>query len=476
MCTAPARPPHYTAPPVRSTVETFESNKVKLSIEVDAEEFEGQVDEAFRRLARQVRMPGFRPGKAPRRVLEARLGSGVARQEALREALPEYYAEAVKEHEVDVIAAPELELTSGADDGGVAFEAVVETRPHITLEGYQSLNVTVPSPFAGEEAVDERIERMRTQHAEFESVERPAGDGDQVLIDIAGSQGGVEVEGLTATEYLYEVGSGAVVAEIDENLRGASAGAVLEFSAPHPEEDEADLEFRVTVTEVRGSVLPELNDDFVREVTEHDTLDTWRTALREQITRQRTVAANMALQQHAAEALAALVTGEVPEPLVQNELSARLNSLDQRLRSQGVDLNRYFQLTGQSPEEMVAQYRVAADQAVRVDLALRAVADEQGFEVSEDDLVSQVEELARRFGGEPDEIRRNLERTGQMLAVRSDIRKGKALDWLLERVEIVDEEGNPVDRSSLDLPADTDDHTDDDHTDDGPDEPGEDAP
>jgi trigger factor len=465
-------PAHYTLLPVRSTVETFEANKVKLSIEVDAEEFERQVDEAFRRLARQVRMPGFRPGKAPRRVLEARLGNGVARQEALREALPEYYAEAVKHHEVDVIAAPELELTSGAEDGGVAFEAVVETRPHITLEGYESLSVTIPSPFASDEQIDERIERMRAQHAEFETVERAAEDGDQVRLDIAGSQDGVEIEGLTATDYLYEVGSGAVVAEIDDNLRGASAGDQLSFDAPHPEDDEeADLHFEITVKEVRGSVLPELDDAFVQEATEHQTLEEWRAALREQLSRQRIVSANMALQQKAAEALAALVTDDVPEPLVQNELSARLNNLDQRLRSQGVDLGRYLQLTGQSAEDVVAEYRTGAEQAVRVDLALRAVADAQGFEVTEDDIESHLAELARRFGGETGQIRENLERAGQMLAVRSDIRKGKALDWLLERVEIVDEEGNPVDRSALDLSTESDDDTEDD----SPDVPGEDA-
>ncbi|MGD9754892.1 MAG: trigger factor, partial [Acidimicrobiia bacterium] len=434
---------------MKSTVETLEGNKVKLFIEVEASEIDQQVDEAFKRLAKQVRLPGFRPGKAPRKVLEARLGLGVARQDALRESLPEYYAEAVKNHEVDAIAAPQLEITSGTEEGPVAFEAVVETRPLLDLDGYQSLQVTVPSPAVDDAEIEARIERLRTQHAEHEPVERAAEDGDQVLIDIAGAQGGEPVEGLTATDYLYEVGSGGVVAEIDENLRGAVAGATLDFDAAHPEEGEEDLHFTIEVQEVRGRILPELTDEWVAEVTEFSSVDAMRDAYRDQESRRKVVAANMAMQQKTAEALMELVTDEVPQALVTNELSARLNNLDNRMRSQGMDLNRYLQLTGQSAEDLVAEYRSASEQAVKVDLALRAVAEREGFEVVEEDLEKHFAELSRRFGAEAEEIRQNFERAGQMLAVRSDIKKTKALEWLLERVSLVDEDGNPIDLSSL---------------------------
>lgn len=487
---------HYTPLPVKSTVETLEGNKVKLFVEVDATEIDKQVDEAFRRLAKQVRMPGFRPGKAPRKVLEARLGVGAARQDALRESLPDYYAEAVKTHEVDAIAAPELEITSGQEEGPVAFEAVVETRPLLALSGYEGLEVTIPSPAVDEADIEQRIERLRNQHAEHEPVDRPAEDGDQVLIDISGSQDGQEIEGLTATDYLYEVGSGGVVAEIDDNLRGASAGATLEFDAAHPEEGEDPLNFRIELREVRGKVLPELTDAWVAEVSEFETVDAMRASYREQEARRKVVAANMAMQQKTAEALVELISEDVPEALVQNELAARLNNLDSRMRSQGMDLNRYLQLTGQSPDDLVAEYRSASEQAVKVDLALRAVAENEGFEVTEDDIDKHLAELARRFGGEPDQIRENFERAGQMLAVRSDIKKSKALDWLLERVNLVDEAGNPVDRSSLELSGEEDhdhghdhddhghghdhghdhhDHGPVDHVDDSPDKPGEDA-
>lgn len=461
---------------MRSTVEPLEGNKVKFSIEVDAEEFDHQVDDAFRRLAQQVRLPGFRPGKAPRKVLEARLGIAAARQDALRESLPDYYAEAVREHEIDVIAPPALEITSGADDGPVVFDAVVEVRPSITLEGYTGLQVTIPSPTAAETEIEERVERLRSQHAEYAPVERPAEDGDQVVMDIEGNHGEETVEGLTAEDYSYELGSNAVVPEIDENVRGAEAGDELTFDAKHPEDDEDELSFRIVVKEVRGRVLPELTDEWVAEVTDHESVAALRSEYTTQLARQKLVAANIALQQKAAESLAALVTDELPEALIQNELNARLNNLDQRLRQQGLDLARYLQFTGQPADELVRDYREASEQAVKVDLALRAVAEAENIELGDEDIESHFGELSRRFGVEADEIRENFERAGQMTAVRSEIKKGKALEWLLERVAVLDEDGNPVDRAQLVLPADPGDGVDTaTTTNDDPGTPGEDT-
>ncbi len=438
---------------MKSTVETLEGNKVKLLIEVDATEIDGQVDAAFKRLAQQVKLPGFRPGKAPRKVLEARMGTGIARQDALRESLPEYYAEAVKEHEVDVIAAPELEITSGAEAGPVAFEAVVQTRPTITISGYESLQVTIPSPNADESEVEARVERLRLQNAEYELVERAAQDEDQVLIDIQGYQNDEPVEGLTATDYVYDVGSGGVVPEIDENLRGASAGDTVEFDAPHPEEGEDPLHFSIEVREVKARVLPEVTDEWVASVSEFDNAEAMRDAYRSQLQRSKLVGANMAYQQQAAEALAALVSDDVPDPMVQSELNARLNSLDQRMRSQGMDLNRYLQVTGQSPDDLVAEHRSASEHAVKIDLALRAIAIQEAVELTEADLDTHFEELSRRFGGEAPDLRQTLTEAGHLAQIKADIKKSKALTWVLERVAILDEDGNPVERTSLELPG-----------------------
>jgi len=438
---------------MRSTVEPLEGNKVKLSVEVDSDEFDKAVDQAFRKLSSQVNIRGFRRGKVPRRVLEAHFGGqGVARQQALQDSLPDYYAEAVRTHEVDVIASPEIDITAGSDEGPVVFDAVVEIRPSVDVAGYDHLEVTVPRPVATDEDIDERIERMRAQSADFEAADRPAVDGDQVLIDITGTQDGEEIEGLVADDYLYEVGSGAVVAEIDDNLRGKTSGDIVEFDAKHPEEDEGDLHFRILVKEVRASVKPELTDEWVAENSEQSTIEELRTHLKEQLDRARLVGANMALQQRAAEALAALVTDDLPEPLVDGEVSARIQNFAARLRQQNLDLGRYLQLTGTNPDDLVAQHREPSEQAIKVDLALRAVADAEGLEATDEDLEKHFAELARQYGVAAEEISHNFEHAGQMLAVRSEIRKGKALDWVLERVSILDEDGNPVDRSALEIP------------------------
>ena len=174
---------------VKTSVTELEDNKVKLSVEVDEQEFESALDAAFRKIAREVRIPGFRPGKAPRRLLEARLGEGVARGEALRDAIPDYYAKAVREHDVDVIAAPEIDITDGEEQGPIAFDAVVEVRPVVTVPGYESLRVTLPRPAATDEEIDAQIDRMRRQYAELETVERPAAEGDVVTIDVEGCPG-----------------------------------------------------------------------------------------------------------------------------------------------------------------------------------------------------------------------------------------------------------------------------------------------
>ena len=248
---------------MNSTLETLEDNKVKLSVTIDADEFEPKLDAAYQAISKEVRIPGFRPGKVPRRLIEQRFGPEMAREEALRQALPEFYSKAVVDNEVDVIAAPEIDITGGQAEGDVTFDAVVEIRPEITVAGHDSLRVEIPSPHPTDQDLEDRIDSIRRQHAELDTVDRAAADEDHVTIDIAGTVEGEAVPGLTAEDYDYVVGSGAVVAEIDENLRGASAGDELEFSADHPDDSQDDqIDFVIKVKEVQASVLPEPNDEF----------------------------------------------------------------------------------------------------------------------------------------------------------------------------------------------------------------------
>lgn len=448
---------------VKSNVEVLEDNRVKLTIEVDEEEFDAAVDAAFKRIAREVRLPGFRPGKAPRRVLEAQLGHQVGREEALREALPEYYSRAVVEHDVDVIAPPEIEITRGQESGAVAFDAVVETRPRVTVAGHGGLRVEIPAPRPSDDEIDEQLDRIRRQFAELEPVDRPAVDGDHVTIDITGTHHGEEVPGLTASDYDYEVGSGAVVEAIDENLRGASAGDILEFDADHPDPDEEHpLHFRILVKEVKRVVLPELDDELAAQASEFDTLEELRADIVERLTAMRVAQANAALREKVAEALAELVDVEAPAAMVDAEVDARLQDLVTRLRQQGVDVGQYLEAIGKTPQELAAEFREPAVLAVKVDLGLRAVADLEDLWPDEERLDEALAEIAERAGTDPAELRRRLAEAGQLSGLRADLAKHAALDWLVEHAEIVDPDGNPVDRADLEFtPAGADEDTTD---------------
>lgn len=440
--------------PMKSTVETLDDNRVKLSVEVDEETFDVAVDDAFKRIAKEVRMPGFRPGKAPRRLLEAQFGSAVGREEALREAMPEYYAQAVIEHDVDVVAPPEIEITGGQEDGPVQFDAVVEIRPSVSAAGYDGLRVEIPNPVASAEEIDEQIDNLRRNFAELSVVERAAADEDHVTIDIDAIHGDEPVPGLTTTDYDYLLGSGAVVPEIDENLRGASAGDEVEFSADHPDpEEEEPLQFSITVKEVKEAVLPDLNDEFAKANSEFETVEDLRADMADRMNTMRIQQANMAVQQNTAEALAALVTDEIPESMIENEINARIQDLVQRLQQQGMDVGAYLDAVGQTAETLAAEFREPAEQAVKVDLALRSVADLQGLVPDDDRIDEVIAEMAGPSGQDPDELKARLAEVGQISALRADLAKQAAMEWLTDNVELVDEDGEAIDREALEFPA-----------------------
>jgi trigger factor len=443
---------------VKTTVSPLEGNKVKLSVEVDGQEFEKAIDSAFRKIAREVRIPGFRPGKAPRKVLERRLGAEVGRQQALQDSLPEYYVRAIDENDVDPIDAPEIEITSGQEEGDVAFDAVVEVRPEVQVPGYGSLRVELKRPEPDEEEVDRQVDRMRSVQATLADVERPAQEDDVVTIDITGMLDGEVQDGLTAEDYSYTVGSGAVTPELDTELVGAKVGDILEFEATHPDEEETrTLTFRTLVKQVRERVLPDADDAWASENSDFDTIAELRDSIRTRTLVIRKAQAQAELREKTGEALAKLVEEEVPQVLIDSEAQNRLQDFAMRLQAQGITPDQYFGMTGTSPDDFTSGLKSTAEDAVRVDLALRAVADQEAIECTDDELDAEIEETAARVGQKPARVRAEFERGGQLAAVRSDIRKRKALDWLLERVEIVDEAGQPIDRADLEISPESDD-------------------
>ena len=447
---------------VRSSVETLTDNRVKLTIALDEAEFETEIEAAFKRIAREVRIPGFRPGRAPRRLLEAQLGPQAGRVEALRASLPDYYARAVVEHDVDVIDTPHIEVTEGSESGPVCFDAVVDVRPAVLVSGYDDLRVQIPSPVVDQAEISGEIDRFRQQFAEMSPVSRAAVDGDHLTIDITGTLGGETIDGLTTSDYDYRLGTGAVVAEIDDNLRGAAAGDILEFGASHPDPDEdRKLSFRVLVKEVQETVLPDLDDEFVVANTEFGTAAEFRAALEAGQARARAMYAESVRREAIAEAVADLVTDEVPEAMVESEVDARLEGLTRDLSQRGYELADYLASIGQSRDEFETGLRLSADRSVKLDLALRAVAAAEGLEADEGVLDAELRRavLAAGNGAEVDaaaeaaRLRDALAASGRLSDMRSEISKRAALEWITERVELVDAEGAVIDPDLLRLPT-----------------------
>jgi trigger factor len=461
---------------METVVEPLEGNKVKLSVTIDEEEFEKALDATYRKMAQEVRIPGFRPGKAPRRILEARLGKETARAEAIRGSLAEYYNEALRGYDVDAIAPPHIDITGGEHEGPVSFDAIIEVRPHVQVAGYGGLRVTIPSPVLTSDDVQEQLDRLRTNFGELVAVERPARDGDHVTIDLRISRAGDTDPdaGNTNEDLLYQVGSGSYGTPLDEHLLGAAVGDPIQFvvdlpsppktpsmdAAIGPDEAAADLprqlEYHVTVKEIKEMVLPEVTDEWASEASEFDTAAELLADTEKRLTVVKRAQAQAALRSQAIEAVADLVQDDPPDALVNEEITHRAHELENALRQQGMNVGQYLSATGRSQQNLLDELRAQSVQAVKADLALRAVADLEKIEVTEADVDAEIMRLAERFDADPAMVREQLESTDQIPAVRSDVRKGMAVEWLVDHIEVVDPQGQPIDRALLDEPPESD--------------------
>ncbi len=422
---------------------------MKVYVEVDEAEFDNDIDKAFKAIAKEVRLPGFRAGKVPRKVLEARIGLGAARDEALREAVPQYLSQAVREHDVDLIATPEVEITDGQETGPVEFEAVCQVRPVVELAGYRGLTIELPAIEVSDDDLTEAHEAELAREAQLADVDRPVQEGDFLTIDLAASRDGEEVLGLNTEDWSYEVGQGWVTDDFDEHLVGASAGDTLEFTAT-PKGTEEPAEFSVTITQVQERSLPELTDEWVDEnMGEYSTVEEWNDSLRDSLRERKLFAARQEAGTKINDVVAELVEIELPEPLVAAELNQRMQNMFGQLQQQGIDVEQWLQATGQDPEQMVESMRPAAEQGVKLDLALRAIATAEDLDVTDDEVEAEYARLAMQYGQKAKDIRRAYEQNDMVGELLTQIRKSKAYDFVVHESEYVDEHGAALDRDEL---------------------------
>jgi trigger factor len=441
---------------MRATASPVEGNLVRLSVEMDEDEVNLAVRQTVRRLSGEIRVPGFRPGKVPRQVLEARLGgASVLREQAIRDAMPDMYAQAVVDTEVDPIATPEIDIVSGTEKGPVTFDAVVEVRPTVAIPGYGGLVVTLPNLEVTDEDIDAQVDRLREQFGELVQVGRPARTGDHLTIDLRGTRPGQD--DLHVEDYLYEIGSGTDIPGLDEELTGSVPGDIIEFPTTLPSVGDSQLEtlVKVLVKDVKQKNLPEATDEWASEASEFDTIDALRNDMRAQLSRVRIAQARMAMNERAISALVGLVEDDIPGSLVEAEVEERIHDLAHQLERSHTTVEQFLRASGQDADALVASLRVGAQRSVKADLALRALADAEDLQVSDEEIDEYLVEMAERANLDVKTAKDRIDRSGRLPAIRSEQRKAKAVSWLLEHVELVDENGNPIDRTALQVGTDT---------------------
>jgi trigger factor len=434
---------------MRATSEVLEDRRVRLAVEVDEAEVEAAVSSTAKSLARELRVPGFRPGHVPRQVIEARLGGAKAlRGEALRELLPDYYARALSATELEPISPPELSVTTGEEDGPVEFDAVVEVRPQVHVSGYDALRVTIPSPIATDTELDAMLDRLRETDAELAGVSRPIVTGDHITIDVR-ARDESDTEVASVDDFVYVVGSGSIVDTADDQLVGMKAGEVLEVDGTSP--SGPTLSCTITIKDVRERVLPELTDEWVRENTEFETVEQLRDSSLSRIGTAKLNQSRRSMREATFAALASQIADdEVPDSLLDAETRDRLEELEQNLAASKITVDTYLAATRTTVDQLVESLREDARRAIKVDLALRAIAMFEDLDATDDELAAELERLAAQRRQKPQKLRDDLDRAGRMGALRSGISKTKAADWVLERVTYVDETGEEIDRSLLD--------------------------
>ncbi len=437
---------------MKTQVDEVGKNKVRLTIEVPQADVDKLLGRTYRRLAQEVRVPGFRPGKAPRAVIDQRLGRDFVRNEALKELLPEFYAEAIQSSDLDVVAPPAIDIKTFEDGQDLTFEAVVETRPTPELKEYAGLKANKPPAEVTDEELDEQIERLRIRFSPVEVTERPLRKEDFALIDLTTYRHDETIDELTAKDLLIELGGEMVVLELDAELEGKRKGDILKLTATLPERfgERAGWQvgMQVLVKETKARKLLPLDDELAKTASEFDTLDELREDIRRRLAEIKEAQAESRLRDNVMDAFVNHgVEVDMPEGMVDLEVDGLLTTLAQVLGAQGASLERYMQVNDLDADALRGRFREQAERNITLRLGLDAVAAAEGLEVTEEDRDKEVERLAARAERTSDEVRELLDQREDWESVDGDILRAKALDLLVERAEITVTEEEPANES-----------------------------
>jgi trigger factor len=436
---------------LKSTVEQLSPTRVRINVEVPFDELKPNFDRAYRKLAGQVRIPGFRQGKVPPRVLESRIGRAPVLDEVVNEAIPAKYMEAVNAGEVRALGRPDIEVTKIEDGDHLAFTAEVDIRPEITVPAFGELAVSVDDIEISDEDVDKQLDELRARFGTLTGVDRPAENGDFVTVDLSATVDGEEVEEARTTGLSYEIGSGQLVEGIDDALIGTSAGETRTFTTKlvAGEYEGRDAEVTVKVENIKKRELPEADDEFAQMASEFDTLDELKADLRERLGRVNKMQQGVQARDKVLEALLEVTEVPLPEAVVNAEVETRKHDAVHAFDHDDDRFNEWLKEQGQTPEEFDAELRTAAEQAVKTQLVLDAVADAEQVQVNDAELSERIVYQAQRFGISPDEYVQRAQQAGQLGAIFADVRRGKALASVVRQATVTDASGNTVDLEEL---------------------------
>jgi trigger factor len=426
---------------LQTTSERLDKDRVKVRVEVPENDLAPAVAAVYKRWANEIKVPGFRKGKVPKTLIDQRVGPEVVREEALRDAIPDFYRRALEAEEVEAIAPPEIEVVEFTAGSPLVFEATVDIRPEVPLPDLTQIHVEAPPSEVTDADVDEQLQALRDRFAELETVGRDARRGDHVLIDLKGYQHDEPVEGASAPDYLYEVGSRGGPAKLDGELEGSRPGAILKFSDTMPdtagELAGQEVSFTVLVKEVKAKKLPPLDDEFAKTVGEFDSLDALKEDLR---TRLAEVKRSMVEDQLRALTLEQLIDTsgfEPPEKLVSGEFEHRIEHMNEDLKSAGLTFEQYAASGGSTELEMRSELRKQAERAVTAELLLEEIAREQKIDVTNEDLGREIGIAAARAGRDPQEVAKEVASSGRLGAIAADIMRRKALDHVVAVADVV---------------------------------------
>jgi trigger factor len=436
---------------VKSTVEQLSPTRVKINVEVPFDELKPDFDRAYRKIAQQVHIPGFRPGKAPARILDQRLGRGVVLEEVINGVVPAKYAEIITSGDVHPLGRPEIEVTKIEDGDHLAFTAEVDIRPKIEMPAFSEIAVSVDDVEVTDAEVDEQLDGLRSRFGTVLTVERPVQENDFVVLDLSAAIDGEEIEELATTDLSYQVGSGELIEGIDDALIGSAQGEEPVFTAVLVAGEHAgqQAEVRAKIQSVKERELPEADDEFAQLASEFDTLDELRADLRTRLGRVKAMQQGTQARDKVLKAVLATTEVPLPEAIVDSEFESRKHDALHAFDHDRQRFARWLEREGRTAEQFDTDLRNAAQETVKAHLLLDAVADAEELSVSDAELSERIVYQAYRHGVSPNEYAKQAHETGELGGMYADVRRGKALDTVVRQATVTDASGNPVDLDAL---------------------------